>query len=85
MSEGVLQLPRDFDVHVSGDGTSSFHDWDVYMLCGVGGMFTWKDVNLGIDFLRKVFDDDLDVRSRYVNGSISNSEWYLRVYVGYQF
>lgn len=40
---------------------------------------------MGLDFLRKVFDDDLDVNTRYVDGSIRNSNWMFRIYVGYEF
>ena len=76
---------RNFDVKVSGLGKDSAHDWDCYMITGLGGMFHWKDVCLGVDFLRKVFDDDIDVDTRYVNGSICNSSWMFRVYVGYEF
>jgi len=76
---------RNLDVRVSEVGRSSERDWDCYMICGLGGMFHWKGVCLGADFLRKVFDDEMDVNTRYVNGSIENSEWMLRVYVGYEF
>ncbi len=76
---------RNFDVKVSGIGKDSERDWDCYMICGLGGMFHWKDICLGADFLRKVFDDDMDVNTRCVNGSISNAEWIFRVYVGYEF
>lgn len=76
---------RNFDVNVSGVGEDSAHDWDCYMVCGLGGMFRWKNVCLGADFLRKVFDDELDVDTKYVNGSIRNANWQLRVYVGYEF
>ena len=76
---------RNLNVKVSGVGRDSEHDWDCYMICGLGGMLHWKGICLGADFLRKVFDDDMDVNTRYLNGSISNAEWMLRVYVGYEF
>ena len=76
---------RNLDVKVSGRGRDSERDWDCYMICGLGGMFHWKNICLGADFLRKVFDDDMDVNTRYVHGSISNAEWMFRVYVGYEF
>lgn len=76
---------RNLDVRVSGAGKDSAHDWDCYMITGLGGMFHWKDVCLGADFLRKVFDDDMDVNTRYVRGEIGNANWMLRVYVGYEF
>lgn len=76
---------RNFDVSVSGIGSDSSHDWDCYMLCGLGGLFHWDNVCFGVDFLRKVFDDDLDVDTRYVNGSIRNANWMFRVYIGYEF
>lgn len=76
---------RNFDVSVSGIGSDSSHDWDCYMLCGLGGLFHWEDICLGADFLRKVFDDDLDVDTRYVSGEIGNANWMLRVYIGYEF
>ena len=55
------------------------------MICGLGGMSHWKGICLGVDFLRKVFDDDMDVNTRYAQGSIGNADWTLRVYVGYEF
>lgn len=76
---------RNFDVSVSGLGSDSSHDWDCYMLCGLGGLFYWDNICLGADFLRKVFDDELDVDTRYVNGSICNANWMFRVYIGYEF
>lgn len=76
---------RNFDVRASGLGRSSEHDWDCYMITGLGGMLHWDDVCLGVDFLRKVFDDGMEVDTRYVKGSIDNAKWMLRVYVGYEF
>ena len=76
---------RSIDVKVSGAGSASDHDWDCYMIAGLGGMFHWKGVCMGADFLRKVFDSDMDVNTRYVEGSISNASWMLRAYVGYEF
>lgn len=76
---------RNFDVKVSGFGSETVDDWDCYMVYGFGGMFHWKGMCLGADFLGKVFDDDLDVDTRYVNGSIGNAKWGFRAYVGYEF
>lgn len=76
---------RNFDVKVTGHGKDSERDWDCYMVCGLGGMLHWKNICLGADFLRKVLDDDVDVNTRYVNGSIANANWTCRVYVGYEF
>lgn len=76
---------RDFDVKVSGIGSQRTHDWDPYLLCGLGCQFAWHDVTLGIDVLRKVFDEDIEVNGRYVNGEISNSDWYLCLALGYSF
>lgn len=76
---------RDLDVRVPGLGKESERDWDCYMITGLGGMFHWDDVCLGVDFLRKVFDDDMDVRTRYVNGSVGNANWMFRIYIGFQF
>ena len=88
MVRGTLGLGLDyrhFDVKVGGLGKDSAHDWDCYMLCGLGGMFHWNNVCLGADFLRKVFDDDLDVHTRSVDGTIGNANWMFRVYIGYEF
>ena len=76
---------RNFDVKVSGLGSETVDDWDCYMVYGLGGMFHWKGICLGADFLGKVFDDDLDVDTKYVNGSIGNAKWGFRAYVGYEF
>lgn len=88
MLRGTLGVGLDYrnlDVRVSGIGKSSEDDWDCYMVCGLGGMFHWNDICLGADFLRKVFDDDMDVNTRYVRGSVDNAVWIFRVYVGYEF
>lgn len=76
---------RNFDVKVSGLGSETSDDWDCYMVYGLGGMLYWKGMCLGADFLGKVFDDDLDVDTKYVNGSIGNAKWGFRAYVGYEF
>ncbi len=76
---------RRFDVSASGLGRSSERDWDCYMVCGLGGMFRWGRVCVGADFLRKVFDHDMDVDTKYVSGSVGNADWMLRAYVGYEF
>lgn len=88
MLRGTLGVGLDYrnlDVRVSGIGKSSENDWDCYLVCGLGGMFHWNDICLGADFLRKVFDDDMDVNTRYVSGSVDNASWIFRVYVGYEF
>ena len=88
MVRGTLGIGLDYrnlDVMASGLGKSSEHDWDCYMITGLGGMFHWDNVCLGADFLRKVFDNDMDVNTKYVDGSIGNANWMLRVYVGYEF
>lgn len=76
---------RRFSVGIDGVGRDSVHDWDCYMLCGLGGMFHRGNFCLGIDFLRKIFDDNLDVNTRCVDGSICNANWMCRIYVGYEF
>ena len=76
---------RNFDVKVSGFGGETVDDWDCYMVYGLGGMFHWKDICLGVDFLGKAFDDELDVDTKFVNGSIGNARWGFRAYVGYEF
>ena len=88
MVRGTLGLGldyRNFDVKVDGHSKGSSDDWDCYMLCGLGGLFHYENVCLGVDFLRKVFDDELDVNTRYIDGSIRNANWMFRVYVGYAF
>ncbi len=76
---------RRFDVRASGLGRSSEYDWNCYMICGLGGMFRWDCFCIGADFLRKVFDHDMDVDTKYVRGSVGNANWMLRAYVGYEF
>lgn len=76
---------RNFDARIPGLGKDSEHDWDCYMICGLGGMFYWKDFCIGADFLHKVFDDDMDVNTRHVNGTVGNASWISRIYVGYEF
>ena len=82
---GVGLDHRRLDVRVSGQGGDSERDWDCYMITGLGGMFRWNDVCLGADFLRKVFDDGMDVDTHYVHGSVDNAKWVLRLYIGYEF
>lgn len=88
MLRGTLGVGLDYhklDVRISGIGKSSENDWDCYMVCGLGGLFHWNDICLGADFLCKVFDDKMDVNTQYFNGSVSNAEWFFRVFVGYEF
>ena len=88
MLRGTIGVGLDYrklDVKVEDVGKSSERDWDCYMICGLGGMFHYEDVCIGVDFLRKVFDDNMDVDTRYVHGSVDNANWMLRVYVGYEF
>ena len=82
---GVGLDHRRFDVSASGLGRDSERDWNCYMVCGLGGLFSWDRFCLGADFLRKVFDHDMDVDTKYVCGSVGNANWMLRVYVGYEF
>ena len=76
---------RNFDVKAAGLGNETVDDWNCYMVYGLGGMFHWEGVCLGADFIGKVFDDELDVDTRYVSGSIGNAKWGFRAYVGYEF
>ena len=76
---------RNLDVKVSGIGGSSERDWDCYMISGLGGIVHWNNICLGADFLRKIFDEDMDVDTRHIEGSIGNANWIFRVYVGYEF
>lgn len=88
MVRGTVGVGLDYrrlDVRVSGLGGGSERDWDCYMVCGLGGMFHWRGVCLGADFLRRVFDDGMDVDTRYVDGRVGGADWTLRVYVGYEF
>ena len=88
MVRGTLGVGLDyrrFDVRASGLGGGSERDWDCYMVCGLGGMFHWKGICLGADFLRKVFADDMDVDTRCVKGGVESAAWTLRAYVGYEF
>ena len=88
MLRGTLGVGLDYrnlDVSVSGTGKSSADDWDCYMVCGLGGMFHWRNICLGADVMRKVFDDDMTVDTRYVNGRVGNADWILRLYLGYEF
>ena len=82
---GVGLDHRRFDVRASGLGKDSERDWNCYMVGGLGGMFRWERLCLGADFLRKMFDHDMDVDTKYVQGSVGNANWMLRVYVGYEF
>ena len=84
-SLGVGLDYRKFDAEMDGFGKDSSRDWDCHMLCGVGGMYHHGGFCLGVDFLRKVFDDDLHVDTDYVEGSVRSSNWILRAYVGYEF
>ena len=85
---GVALSRTHFTFDVDGPGYSSrqrFDDWSVYGVGGLGGMFTWKGVNLGVDVLARFLDDDIEIRGRDVHGSIERSPWMLMVYIGYTF
>ena len=48
-------------------------------------MLRWENFCLGVDFIARFLDDDIEIRGRDVRGSVERSPWMLTVYVGYAF
>ncbi len=76
---------RRLGVEFDGRGDGAAHDWDCYMVVGLGGMFRWRGACLGADVLRKEFSDGLDVDTRHVRGTVDSEGWILRAYLGWEF
>ena len=88
---GLSRAAFDFSIDGYTGGRSVYHDsqkfdsWDVYGIAGLGGMFSYDAYCLGVDFMAKFLDDDLDIDGRSVEGKISRESWTCRVYIGYEF
>lgn len=86
----VSRHDLEFTASMTDGGTTShfernFSEWDVYGVAGLGAAFRYKDFTLGVDFLARFLDDDLNVRSDYVRGSVERGDWMFRVMLGYDF
>lgn len=75
---------RRFDVRFGDFGSDAVNDWDVYMVLGAGAMIRWDCFCIGADFLKKAFDDDMDIDTSFLNGKIGTADWVLKVYAGYE-
>ena len=85
---GVAVSRTHFTFDVDGQGYSSrqrFDDWAVYGVGGLGGMLRWENFCLGVDFIARFLDDDIEIRGRDVRGSVERAPWMLTVYAGYEF
>ena len=85
---GVAVSRTHFTFDVDGQGYSSrqrFDDWSVYGVGGLGGMLRWENFCLGVDFIARFLDDDIEIRGRDVRGSVERAPWMLTVYAGYEF
>lgn len=88
MLRGIIGAGLDYrrlDVAVSNVCSDTDSDWSFYMLCGVGGILRWENVCFGVDAIAKVFNEDMDVDTKYVEGSISDADCQLNIFVGYEF
>lgn len=86
----VSRQNLEFAATISQNGTHSkyarhFHDWDVYGVAGIGASFAFDDFSIGVDFLARFFDDDMDIRSDCVRGDVERGDWMCRVMFGYRF
>ena len=52
---------------------------------GLGGMLRWENFCLGVDFIARFQDDNIEIRGRDVRGSVERAPWMLTVYAGYEF
>ena len=85
---GVAVSRAHFKFDVDGNGYSSrqrFDDWSVYGVAGIGGMFRWNGLCLGVDVLARFLDDDVEIRGRDVRGTVDRAPWMLTVSLGYEF
>lgn len=85
---GVAVSRAHFKFDVDGNGYSSrqrFDDWSAYGVAGIGGMFRWKGLCLGVDVLARFLDDDVEIRGRDVRGTVDRAPWMLTVSLGYEF
>jgi len=89
---GAVVSRGEFDLDMTiGKGGSyerrsyEYADWDVYGIAGLGGMFRYQNFTLGLDFLARFFDDDIDVDNKYLRGSVERGDWLFKLAVGYEF
>ena len=86
---GAEVARTDFELHywnsAVGSSASDHRGWTV---CGLGGaglmLHGWHGV-LGVDFLTRLWCDDLSFESNGVRGDFDRSSWFFRVYLGVEF
>lgn len=86
----VARAHAKFDVEGHGAGTAyssrqRFDDWFVYGVGGLGGMFRYRRICLGFEFLARFLDDGMKIHGRDVSGRIDRGHGMFRVYFGWEF
>jgi len=67
------------------NASEDFSQWDVYGVAGVGTIFRYKQFDISLDVLGRFLRDDMDINGHNVTGSLSRSDWGIRLMVGYEF
>ena len=65
--------------------SKDYSEWDVHGIAGLGLQLSYDDWSLGCDFYARFLDDPVDVHDSYVHGEIEQSDWLLKVSLGYRF
>lgn len=88
---GVSRSEFDFTMNAIAGGETvyaakrEFDDWDVYALLGLGTEVRMGRFDVSLDVLARCFQDDLEIRSSDVNGSVDKADWLVRLAVGCEF
>lgn len=89
---GLVVSRGEFSLHETITGTDyrqsrsrDYSEWDVHGIAGLGLQFSYDDWSLGCDFYARFLDDPVDVHDSYVHGEIEQSDWLMKVSLGYRF
>lgn len=63
----------------------NYGEWSIYGLAGLGALAHYDRYSLGFDFMSRLWTSDLDLSTRYINGSVSRGQWMFRLMAGLDF
>lgn len=63
----------------------NYGEWSIYGLAGLGALAHYDRYSLGFDFMSRLWTSDLDLNTRYINGSVSRGQWMFRLMAGLDF
>jgi len=88
---GVTRSEFDFAMNAALNGAriytsnQEFDEWRCYGLVGAGTSFYLWGFDLGVDFLYRFCQDDMDIKGKDVSGTLEKPDLHLRLSLGYSF